>query len=138
MPQGVWFVVVVPDVSIPRKTASLYARLTPGDFSAGSRITAQAARLMAGLPLDEALLGNAFTRPLYALVPELAALPDMMRDAGAPTVAVSGAGPAHYAVVTDPVEAERISVGVRERLGGRARVFVASPVEARPIQTGAL
>ena len=33
------------------------------------------------------------------MVPELAALPGIMRDAGAESVAISGAGPAHYALV---------------------------------------
>ena len=42
LPQGVWFVVVVPDEMIPRKTASLYAGLSAEDFSDGSRIAAQA------------------------------------------------------------------------------------------------
>ena len=53
LPTDLWFVVVVPDVQIPAKTASLYARLTAEDFSDGSRITAQAARLKAGLPLTQ-------------------------------------------------------------------------------------
>ena len=43
------------------------------------------------------LLRNAFARPLYAIAPELAALPGIMRNAGAESVAISGAGPAHYA-----------------------------------------
>lgn len=131
LPEGIWFVIVVPDVTIPRKTASLYALLTEEDFSDGSRIAAQAASLKSGLPLDLKLLGNAFTRPLYALVPELASLPDVMRDAGAAVVAISGAGPVHYAVVDDGAQAELIAARVRERLGDRATVFVARPAPAR-------
>jgi 4-diphosphocytidyl-2-C-methyl-D-erythritol kinase len=130
-PQGLWFVVAVPDVKIPRKTASLFAFLSAEDFSDGSRIAAQAARLAAGLPLDEALLGNALARPLYALVPRLSDLRGVMQDAGATTLAISGAGPAHYAVVNDPAQAEQISTRVRERLGDRAQVVVASPAPAR-------
>ena len=131
LPRELWFVVVVPNVTIPRKTATLYGHLSAEDYSDGSRIAAQTARLATGLPLHEALLGNAFARPLYALVPELAALPGVMQDAGAATVAISGAGPAHYAIVSDPVQAEQISMRVRDRLGDRARVFVASPAPAR-------
>ncbi len=131
LPQGVWFVVIVPDVTIPRKTASLYAHLSAGDFSDGSHVTAQAARLTRGLPLDEGLLGNAFARPLYSLAPELAALPEVMLDAGAPTVAISGAGPAHYAVVNDSTQAEQISMRARERVGDRVRVVIASPAPPR-------
>ena len=85
--------VVVPDVRIPAKTAALYARLGSNDFSDGSRIAAQAARLKAGLAPDMTLMANTFARPLYAMVPELAALPDIMRDAGAESVAISGSRP---------------------------------------------
>jgi 4-diphosphocytidyl-2-C-methyl-D-erythritol kinase len=129
---SLWFVVVVPDVRIPAKTASLYARLSPDDFSDGSLIAAQAARLISGLAPDVTLLGNAFARPLYAMVPELSALPDIMRDTGAEAVAISGAGPAHYAPVTDEAPAERIAARLRERLGDRAQVIVARPAPGRP------
>jgi len=130
-PGDLWFVVVVPDVRIPAKTASLYARLRPDDFSDGSRVAAQAARLRSGLGLDGSLLGNAFARPLYAMVPELADLPSIMRDAGAESVAVSGAGPAHYAVEATEAQAERVATRLRDRLGDHAQVFLARPVAPR-------
>jgi 4-diphosphocytidyl-2-C-methyl-D-erythritol kinase len=129
---SLWFVVVVPDVRIPAKTASLYARLGEDDFGDGSLIAAQAARLRSGLAPDVSLLGNAFARPLYAMVPELVALPDIMHEAGAESAAISGAGPAHYAVMTDKAQADRVATRLRERLGDRAQVFVASPAPARP------
>ena len=131
LPADLWFVVVVPDVRIPAKTASLYARLIAEDFSDGSRIAAQAARLRSGLALDATLLGNAFARPLYAMLTELADLPGIMRDAGAESAAISGAGPAHYAVVTDAAQAEGVAERLRQRLRDRAEVFVASPAPAR-------
>jgi 4-diphosphocytidyl-2-C-methyl-D-erythritol kinase len=127
MPTGIWFVLVVPDVTIPRKTASLFASLQPPDFSDGSRIEAQAARLRSGLPLDPALLANAFARPLYARFPALGELPAVMRDCGATTVAISGAGPAHYAVTHDREEAERLAYRLRDRLRDRAVIFVVRP-----------
>jgi 4-diphosphocytidyl-2-C-methyl-D-erythritol kinase len=126
-PAELSFVVVVPDVRIPAKTASLYARLSNADFSDGSHIASQAARLRAGLSLDVTLLENAFTRPLYAMIPDLGALPDIMRDAGAESVAISGAGPAHYAISSDAGQADAVAARLREQLGDRARVFVARP-----------
>jgi 4-diphosphocytidyl-2-C-methyl-D-erythritol kinase len=131
-PAHCWFVVVVPDARIPAKTASLYARLSAEDFSDGSRIAAQARRLRSGLVPDTTLLGNAFARPLYAMVPELAALPDILRGVRAESVAISGAGPAHYAVVTDEAQAEGVATRLRDRLGDRAQVFVARPAPPRP------
>ena len=74
VPADLWFIVVVPNVRIPAKTPTLYARLSNADFSDGSQIAAQAARLRSGLSLDVTLLENAFTRPLYEIAPELAAL----------------------------------------------------------------
>ena len=131
LPGDLCFIVVVPDARIPAKTATLYAHLKDADFSDGSQIAAQAARLSSGWSPDPMLLENVFTRPLYAIAPDLAALPGIMRDAGAASVAISGAGPAHYALFTNAPEAERVATRLRERLGGRAQVFVASPVLAR-------
>jgi 4-diphosphocytidyl-2-C-methyl-D-erythritol kinase len=131
LPERIWFVVVTPTVSIPHKTASLYDLLRPGDFSDGSRVMAQASLLRAGRPRNRELLGNAFARPLTALCPELAPLPDIMREAGAPVVAISGAGPTHYTVVDSAEDAERIAEHLRASLLGRAGVFVAAPVPAR-------
>ena len=131
-PSDLWFVVVVPDVRIPAKTASLYTRLVAEDFSDGSRIASQVDRLRSGLAPDVTLLGNAFGRPLHAMVPGLAALPDIMRDAGAEAVAISGAGPTHYTVAAEAGQAEGVATRLRERLGDRANVFVARPTPARP------
>ncbi len=132
LPSDLWFVVVVPDVRIPDKTASLYARLSADDFSDGSRIVAQAARLRSGQVLDVTLLGNAFARSLYAMAPELVPLPGIMREAGAEAVAISGAGPTHYTVAADAGQAEGVATRLRERLGDRAKVFVARPTPSRP------
>jgi 4-diphosphocytidyl-2-C-methyl-D-erythritol kinase len=131
LPRDLCFILVVPDVRIPAKTATLYAHLNDADFSDGSHIAVQAARLRSSLSPDISLLENAFTRPLYAIAPELATLPGVMRDAGAASVAISGAGPAHYAVFTDGTEAERVATRLREQLGDRAEVFVTRPAPAR-------
>lgn len=126
-PTGMWFVIVVPPVHLPRKTATLYAALRPEDFSPGDRISAQARRLRSGQALDPALLGNAFCRPLLDLAPALRSLPDAMTRAGAPLVALSGAGPAHYSVVDDPGHAARIAANLRAEMGNGATVFVVAP-----------
>jgi 4-diphosphocytidyl-2-C-methyl-D-erythritol kinase len=131
LPADLWFVVVVPDVQIPAKTASLYARLSPEDFSDGFRIADQAARVESGQAPDPTLLGNAFARPLYAIAPDLVTLPAIMRDAGAESVAISGAGPTHYSVLTDGARAEQIAARLRAGLGDRVWVFVSRPAPPR-------
>ncbi len=130
-PSETWFVVVVPDLSIPNKTATLYARLRPEDFSDGARIADQVARLQSGLSLDFALCENAFVRPLYEVAPWLADLPGLMVDAGAGSVAISGAGSAHYSPFATMTEAESTAERLRDRLGDRARIFVAGAVPPR-------
>jgi 4-diphosphocytidyl-2-C-methyl-D-erythritol kinase len=132
-PDGVWFVVVAPNVSIPRKTASLYAALQAGDLSDGAKVMSQASRLRTGLDIDLDMLGNAFSRPLYERVPGLTHLPEAMRRAGAPTVALSGAGPAHYTAVGDPVMARHISDRLQANLGNAARIVVVTPTPERSI-----
>jgi 4-diphosphocytidyl-2-C-methyl-D-erythritol kinase len=138
IPRDRWFVVVVPLVKIPAKTATLYASLTASDLSDGARVAAQAERLRAGGALDSALLGNAFARALYARCPELADLPAIMRDTGAPGAAITGAGPAHYAAFDDAERAARVADRLRERFGNRAEIIVAAPLRepftaARPL-----
>jgi 4-diphosphocytidyl-2-C-methyl-D-erythritol kinase len=132
IPEDLSFVIVAPALTIPRKTATLFASLQPTDFSDGSRIFAQAARLRSGAPLDPAFLTNAFSRPLAALFPEIAELPSLMHKAGASTPAVTGAGPAHYAPVADPDEAKWIASRLRKSLGNKARVIVVRPYTVRP------
>lgn len=127
-----WFVVVSPRVAIPRKTATLYAALRREDFSNGDRVRDQADRLRAGRPLDPALLVNPFVRPLVALRPELSRVADEMRRAGAPVVALSGAGPSHYAVVHDAEAASTLAHDVRRRLGETAVVFACEAANKPP------
>ncbi len=131
IPIPVCFVVVSPALVLPRKTAGLYAALRPTDFTSGEAVRAQADRLRGGVAPDPGLLENAFTRPLYALRPELAELPAVMRAAGAPNVALSGAGPTHYALMTDREAANRAATAIAARLGPTARVTVAAP-SAKP------
>lgn len=140
-PSGVRFVVVSPTISLPRKTATLYAALTPEDRSDGARVKRQADNLRAGRPLDPDLLGNAFARPLSLIRSEVAELPDLMRTEGATAVGLSGAGPSHYALLDDPDRATWLAGRLAERLASRATVTVAFPWPGavstdHPSQTG--
>jgi len=130
---GTWFVVVSPRVAIPRKTATLYGALSVSDFSEGEAVRAQAARLGGGAALEAGLLGNAFQRALYAMQPELADLPGLLRRYGATTTGLSGAGPSHYAVMSDRGSADRLAGAVAAALGDSARVMVAAPVDGPPV-----
>ncbi len=133
VPEDLWFVLVVPKMVLPNKTASLYARLGEEDFSNGERVATQAGRIAARLPLDSALLGNVFARPLYSLAPHLARLPGVMRDAGADVVADLRCGSdalrAFHRSGTGRVCRRPIAAGL---LGNGDRVIMARPVAERP------
>ena len=132
VPEGLWFVLVVPRVTMAEKTKRLYELLAPDDFSDGSRVLAQADRLRARLPLDPSLLGNAFGRPLAALVPEVRDLREVLRRSGAKTAALSGAGPAHYVPLYDPERAHHLAASLREQLGAGAAVDVVAVCAGSP------
>ena len=127
-----WFVVVAPRVALPRKTATLFAMLTAGDFSDGRRVRDHAERLAATGRIDPDALGNAFSRPLAALRPDLAAWPDRLRAHGAPNVALSGAGPALFVLFRNPEEPARLATRITTACGDAADVFVCRPLPHPP------
>ena len=106
---------VVPKVEIARKTATLYGRITTDDLSPGTRIDRNARRLRAGLPVEHSDLYNAFVKPLYALVPSLVTVPDVLRECGCARFGLSGAGPTHFALL-DGSEVDCVAARVRAAL----------------------
>jgi 4-diphosphocytidyl-2-C-methyl-D-erythritol kinase len=116
-PPSGWLVIAVPAIALAAKTASLYAALEPGDFTDGSAIDGQSHRLAQKLPLDRSLLANAFERPLAALVPETLALRDAMVSSGCDAPALSGAGPAHYALFDTEQHAVAAAHRIRTHYG---------------------
>ncbi len=111
-----WAVIVTPQTSIPRKTATLYGLLRPIDMSDGERVGAVAGAIKSGVLPGTDTLANAFQPALERLVPEIAALVGAFRAAGAPFVALSGAGPSHYTIVAESDHAHAMASRLRERL----------------------
>lgn len=93
-------VLVVPDIEISRKTATLYSSLTTEDFSDGTATRQLADLIRQGKQIDPALLQNAFARALYAYAPIRAAR-DVLLRAGATVVMPSGAGPSLIGIFPD-------------------------------------
>jgi 4-diphosphocytidyl-2-C-methyl-D-erythritol kinase len=120
------FVIVVPNVAIPSKTATLYGELTATDFSDGEANMTQAKRLWNEEPLDLALLRSAFTRPLLTREPVQYAI-DVLHHAGAEHVLPAGAGPSVFTVTTTREQADSIAARIGIEHG---RVFVCSTVPA--------
>lgn len=119
-------VLITPNVDIPRKTVALYGSLTREDRSDGATVDAQVARITNGDPLDPALLGNAFTRPLAIHAPVVTTIRAAMRDAGAPFVALSGAGPTHYTIVPTRDAADEIATALRPLVPSDTQIVIAT------------
>jgi 4-diphosphocytidyl-2-C-methyl-D-erythritol kinase len=101
-----WLVLVVPHISIPRKTAALYGALSPSDFGDGSAVMRQVAGLRAGKALDPALLDNAFLTPLERIAPAVAEMRGAIDTLGSPAF-LSGSGPALSILCADEADALR-------------------------------
>lgn len=111
-------VIVVPKVTIPRKTASMYAALTPDDFTDGGRVGDIGSGL--GMPTSRApRLPNAFRRALYGLVPGLSRLALEIEEATSLPANLTGAGPAHYVLCMGSEHASSIARRLRVALVGR-------------------
>lgn len=108
-----WLVVLAPDVTLPRKTASLYGALTTADYADGRATEQAVARLTRGAALDAAMLVNTFERVAYRVFPSLASFADAMRAAEAERVHLAGSGPSLFTLAPDEATgnamAERLS-----------------------------
>lgn len=96
---------MVPRVSIPDKTRTLYGMLTDADVTDGSQIDTTRAIIAKGDLPGAKELRNAFSRPLARLVPEVEMLRRGIQELGIREFGQSGAGPAHYVIGTRAVEA---------------------------------
>lgn len=123
-PRG-WLLIVTPPFDLPEKTRAMYAALRLEDFTDGTRIASVARSLRAKRMPDPGDLHNAFARPLYELAPELALIPTIMRQHSAALVALSGAGPSHYAWFRDAAGARSAIGQMASSLPKKTRLYVA-------------
>jgi 4-diphosphocytidyl-2-C-methyl-D-erythritol kinase len=118
---GIWLVLVVPRLSIPRKTAALYDALSECDYGDGAAVARQIAGLRQGQPLDTALLGNAFLAPLERIAPAVAETRAAIGALGSPAF-LSGSGPTLYVIYDTEEEARRDARQLRQQLDAIIRV----------------
>lgn len=130
-PSSLWFVIVVPEMVIPPgKTGSMYSRVTPGDYSSGSKTEELVKTLETGRAVEEGHIFNAFERIAFDVFPELNGCRRDMLAAGASSVHLAGAGPALFSIHSSLQKA----MEVKKKLGA-ARSFVAAAA-ARPEDCG--
>ncbi|TVR77429.1 MAG: 4-(cytidine 5'-diphospho)-2-C-methyl-D-erythritol kinase [Sphaerobacteraceae bacterium] len=87
-----WFLILLPDLDIPGKTARLYGELNPEDFSDGTLTR----RIAASRTGSQHRLINSFQRPLMAYRQVCDAL-EALSNAGCMSCIPSGAGPSVFA-----------------------------------------
>ncbi len=124
--------IVVPLLDLPAKTAALYSRIRPVDFTDGTNVERIGECIKAGRSIQKEPLTNAFERPLGAIVPGIGDLVRRMSQAGCENVTLSGAGPAHYSIF----ETENVANDVTQRIKGLLKpseqLFVA-PFRTTPL-----
>ena len=122
---GYWLVIMTPPVPRPAaKTAAVYARLGPGNFTDGSCTATLAACLAKGARVADEQLCNVFDDVADEVFPGLTTYRQIMREAGAARVHLAGAGPSLFGLFASRAEAEEVygrltgqSVFLAETLG---------------------
>lgn len=130
---GCWLVLASPSVAMDRKTAQLFGSLQPEDFSDGARTQRVAMTLRARQFPDPSDLANAFERPLTERLSNIDALHQAFHRAGAPFIALSGAGPTHYTILPTLEAAIRIARQLAEERPIPMRVLLARPTSSGPL-----
>jgi 4-diphosphocytidyl-2-C-methyl-D-erythritol kinase len=100
-----WIVMLYPEIELPpNKTGTLYRNLERSDYSNGFLTRELVKQINSGNTLSESLLFNGFERVVYNVFHELNEYRNIMVNAGAEFVRISGSGPTLYA----PVESEEL------------------------------
>ena len=95
-----WLVIACPDIPVPNKTASLYGRLSPVNFTRGALTRRLAARIRGGGDLPPQFLFNVFDDVAFDAFPGLRNCWNAMHAMGAREVHLAGSGPSLFAPVS--------------------------------------
>lgn len=126
-PEECWFTVVIPEIDIPDKTASLYRSLSGDMFTDGRRTLEQAERIRRGEPVDSRLIANTFEAVLVRY-PAFVEVRDSMEEVVGGLTHVSGAGPAIFTICRSRTVAESFAVELIDR---GLRAFSCQAIAAR-------
>ena len=95
-----WLVIACPGIRVPDKTASLYGRLGPSNFTRGALTRRLAARIRGGGDVPPQFLFNVFDDVAFDAFPGLRDCWDAMHTLGAREVHLAGSGPSLFAPVS--------------------------------------
>ena len=130
-----WFVLVTPNVRIPRKTATLYSSLGLDDFSDGTVTREVAAKLNTDKRDSRNLMCNAFARSIFR-IPEVGRARNLMLAAGAFFVLPSGAGPSLFTTTDTWDQARNMARDLRRAgLAAVAATNISADINADRLQS---
>ena len=112
-----WVVVLSPAIDVPDKTATLYARLSPTDFSPGDLTRKLEARIRGGGDVPPELLFNAFDDVGRDAFPGLDDYWKTFLAFRARGVHLAGSGPSMYAPVSGREQGAALALMLRDRHG---------------------
>jgi 4-diphosphocytidyl-2-C-methyl-D-erythritol kinase len=123
-----WLVLLSPPIDLPSKTATLFGRLRPDDFSDGTQTGQLVEGLRGGVDLADEMLTNVFERPALEVFPGLDGYWQAFADATGRPVHLAGAGPTLFVLARDEAEAKALADSVRQRID--AEVYAAATIGA--------
>jgi 4-diphosphocytidyl-2-C-methyl-D-erythritol kinase len=104
-----WLVLLEPAIEpVPSKTAQLYSRLTPSNFTLGQHTQRLVTHLNHGGNVDETFLFNVFEQVAFDFFPRLSEYRSSLLKAGARSIHLAGSGPALFTIVPDKARGETI------------------------------
>lgn len=109
-----WLVIVTQRHDLAGKTAELYRRLQPADWSSGGQTEQLTTALREGRAMPDVPAVNSFARVAEEVFPMLPTARTAMIEAGARSVHLSGAGPSLFS----PFRSEPEALSVAGRLRG--------------------
>jgi len=106
---GYWVVFLMPDGKpVENKTAAMYSKLTPSDYTDGSSALKMASAIRENNRLDMSLLFNVFNLVAGESIPGVAEGFSRMAEAGATHVHLAGSGPTVFTLTEDKRKAEKM------------------------------
>ena len=104
-----WVIILVPAISLPRKTAELYSRVTSGNYTKGALTRKLETRIRGKGDLPPQLLFNVFDDIALSAFNGLDQYWDVFHSLGVREIHLAGSGPALYA----PISLKEIGTAVQ-------------------------
>ncbi len=121
--------IVVPPISIPKKTEHMYSLLGPEDYGDGASTDRLVDALRRGVPQPKCEVYNTFGNRAFLAFPDLQTYRTALIGAGASCVHLAGSGPALFVVTQGEEQQGRLAQAARDA-GAKALSVRSLPADA--------